>query len=192
MPEEIQTIEAPFMEAIKSNAGFTIIVGVVLLLMGLLAMGSPLVAGLSLAMMVGVLLIIGGIGQLIFAFKAGKQVFTIVVGILTTVIGVYMVISPDVALATLTIFLSAYLIISGIFEVLMSFQIKPVKGWGWAMFSGVASVLLGFMIWSQFPLSGAWAIGILIGVKLFLSGLTLLMFGLAARGVASELAGAVE
>ena len=73
MSEEIQTIEAPFIEAIKNNAGLTIIVGIVLLLMGLLAMGSPLVASLSLAMMVGVVLIIGGIGQLVFAFKAGKH-----------------------------------------------------------------------------------------------------------------------
>ena len=43
----------------------------------------------------------------------------------------------------------------------MAFQIRPVKGWGGVAFSGILSMLLGFMIWKQFPLSGAWAIGIL-------------------------------
>jgi len=41
------------------------------------------------------------------------------------------------------------------FEAMMSFQVKPDKGWGWALFSGILSVLLGVMIWSQFPVSGA-------------------------------------
>ncbi len=74
-----------------------------------------------------------------------------------------------------------YLVVSGAFEVMMSFQFRPASGWGWAALSGAASVLLGIMIWNQFPLSGAWAIGILVGVRLFFNGLTLLMLGLAAR-----------
>jgi len=82
---------------------------------------------------------------------------------------------------SLTLFLSMYLIFSGAFEVMMAFQIRPVKGWGGVAFSGILSMLLGFMIWKQFPLSGAWAIGILIGVRLFFNGLSLVMLGLAVR-----------
>ena len=89
-----------------------------------------------------------------------------------------MVANPGAALASFTFLLALYLIISGIFETLVSFQVRPVKGWGWALFSGIISVLLGFMIWSQFPLSGVWAIGILIGVRLFFRGWPLLMSAL--------------
>jgi len=190
MTEENQNIHMPFMDEIKKNAGLTIAMGIVLLLMGFFAMGSPLVAGLSVAMMVGIILIIGGIGQLVFAIKTGKGLLNILLGVLTIILGGYMLSNLGAALASLTIFLAIYLIVSGILETVMAFQVKPVQGWGWAMFSGILSVLLGIMIWSQFPLSGAWAIGILIGVRLFFSGWTLLMFGMAARSAAKEVASA--
>ncbi|HHA19787.1 MAG TPA: HdeD family acid-resistance protein [Methylophaga sp.] len=183
MSQEIQNIETPFQEEIGKNTGLVIFTGAIILFMGLFAMSAPLVAGLSLALMVGMLLIISGIGQLVFAVKTHKGILTYILGILTVVIGGYMVTYPGVALASLTLFLSSYLIISGIFEIVMAFQVRPVQGWGWALFSGVISMILGMMIWNQFPLSGAWAIGIIIGVRLFFSGLTLIMFGSAARNL---------
>jgi len=181
MPESNQQIQTQFQESIQNSSGLIIATGILMLLLGVFAMGSPLVAGLSLALMVGIMLIIGGVGQMVFAFKTGKGAFAFVLGLLTLVIGGYMVSRPGAALASLTLFLAMYLIISGAFEVMMSFQFRPVKGWWWATFSGIVSMMLGFMIWNQFPLSGAWAIGILIGIRLFFSGLTFLMLGLASR-----------
>ena len=181
MSQEVQLIETVFAQEIKKNARFAIITGLVLLLVGLLAMGSPLVAGLSLALMVGIILITAGIGQLVFAVKTGRGFINIILGLLTLFIGAYMISDPGAALESLTIFLAIYLLVSGIFEIMMALQIRPVSGWRWALFSGIISALLGAMIWSQFPLSGAWAIGLLIGIRLFFSGWTLLMFGMAAR-----------
>jgi len=181
MSQEIQFIESIFAKEVKKNIRITIIAGAVLVFMGLFAMASPLIAGLSLAMMVGIMLILGGIAQLIFAIKTDKGIFNIILSVLTLLIGIYMIGNLDAALGSLTLFLAIYLFISGIFEIMMAFQIRPFKGWGWALFSGIISTLLGLMIWNQFPLSGVWAIGILIGIRLFFSGWTLLMFGLAAR-----------
>ena len=181
MSQHIQNIESQFMAGIKKNAGITIAIGTILLLMGLFAMGSPLVAGVSIAMLVGVALIIGGMGQLVFAFKTGMDFFVIIMGALTVFMGGYMLSDPAVALASLTIFLVFYLVSSGISEAVVSFKVRPASGWAWALFSGLLSVLLGIMIWGQFPLSGAWAIGILIGIRLIFSGMTLLMLGFAAR-----------
>ncbi|MEA3419238.1 MAG: DUF308 domain-containing protein [Campylobacterota bacterium] len=187
MSQEIQNIKTQLQEKIKEKSGLVIATGIIVLLMGLLAMGTPFVAGLSIAIVIGVILIIGGIGQFVFALKTGLSLFTTILGALTVIVGVYMVMNPNAALGSLTILLAAYLISSGIFETVMSFQIKPDKGWGWALFSGIVSVLLGIMIFSQYPLSGAWAIGILLGLKLFFSGLTLMMLGLGARGVSKNL-----
>jgi len=189
MSNEMQNMNSPFLEEIKKNSGLTIAIGIIVLLMGFLAMGSPLIAGLSVALMVGVMLIIGGIGQLVFAVKAGKGIFAIIIAILMIIVGGYMILNPASSLASLTIFLAAYLIVSGIFEALLAFQVKPAKGWGWELFNGIISILLGAMIWNQFPISGAWAIGILFGVKLLFSGWTLIMFGLAARAMATEASG---
>ncbi|MGB5585658.1 MAG: hypothetical protein WBO93_18960, partial [Gammaproteobacteria bacterium] len=58
-----------FMENIKKDAGLTMLLGGVIMLVGFLSMGSPLVAGLSVTMAVGIMLVIGGIGQLVFAVK---------------------------------------------------------------------------------------------------------------------------
>jgi len=49
------------------------------------------------------------------------------------------------------------------------------------LFGGIISILLGSMIWRQFPLSGAWAIGIMLGIKLFFVGLIMLTTGTAIR-----------
>ncbi len=186
MSQEFQNIDSTLLDEVKTNSGLTIALGIVVLLMGMFAMGSPFIAGVSLAIAVGFMLIIGGVSQLVFALKARTGLFSIILGVLTVIAGGYMVSNPGVALATMTMVLAIYLVISGIFEVMMAFQIKPAKGWGWALFSGIISVLLGGMIWSQFPVSGAWTVGTLVGIKLFFSGWTLLMFGFTARAAAKE------
>lgn len=187
MSQDIQITETPLLDAVKKNTGLTIATGVIMIFMGLLAMGAPLVAGASLAVMVGVLLIIAGVSETVFAFKAGSGILTIILGVLTVIAGGYMVANPGAALAALTIFLAAYFLVSGVFEAIMAFQARPSQGWGWALFSGILSVILGLMIWNQYPLSGAWAIGILLGVKLLFSGMTLMMFGIAARSTVNQL-----
>ena len=186
MSSQISAVASEFTGEIKKNSGLIIALGIIVLLMGFFAMGSPLIAGLSIALVVGILLIIGGLGQLVFAIKARSGFFSIILGVLTVIIGIYMAANPAAALASLTLFLAMYLIFSGVSEAIMAFQVKPAAGWGWTLFSGVMSVILGIMIWSQFPLSGAWAVGILIGVRLLFSGWALLMFGMAARGAANE------
>ena len=180
MSTEFQSL---FLEDVKKNAGLTIGLGIIVLIVGLLAMGSPLITGLSVALLVGIMLVIGGISQLVFSIRTGKGVFAILISVLAVIVGIYMLANPTMALGTLTIFLAAYLIVSGIFEILMAFQIKPIKGWGWVLFSGITAVVLGGMIWSQFPVSGAWAIGLLVGINLFFSGWSLIMIGMSARSL---------
>lgn len=183
MSQEFQNIDTLFHDRLKENYKFIISMGVILLLTGLLSMGAPLVAGLSLALMVGFVLFVAGIGQLIFSIKTSKGFFSTFFALLTLFVGLYMVTNPGEALGTLTLFLAAYLIISGLFEILMSYELRSTNGWEWALFSGALSMLLGVMIWNQFPLSGVWAIGILVGIRLFFSGWSLLMLGMAARSL---------
>lgn len=179
--QEIQEIRTRFITNLKENSGVAIGMGIILILVGLVAMASPLMAGVSVAMMVGAMLLVGGIAQLIFSFKSSMGIASILFAVLTIMMGMYMLMSPGAALGALTIFLAVYLIISGFAEIMISYQARPAEGAGWAMFSGFLSVILGGLIWSQFPLSGAWAIGILLGVRLFFSGMTLLMLGVFAR-----------
>jgi uncharacterized membrane protein HdeD (DUF308 family) len=97
-----------------------------------------------------------------------------------------MIAQPVAALATLTLFLAGYFIASGILEVIVAFGARPEKGWGLFLFGGIVSVLLGVMIWQQFPFSGAWAVGVLVGVKLIIAGWVLIGIGGAVKAAGAE------
>jgi uncharacterized membrane protein HdeD (DUF308 family) len=91
-------------------------------------------------------------------------------------------------LASITLFLAAYFLVTGIVELVGAFQIRPAEGWGVMLFNGIVTLLLGIMIWRQFPLSGAWAVGILFGVKMILGGWSLIFMGRGVSSVAKEAA----
>ena len=172
------------LEGIKENAGIAIGIGIFLLITGVLALGAPLVTGISITLMIGVLMVVGGIAQCILAFKVGafgRGVLVFLFGVLMVAVGIYMVSQPVSALGSMTLFLAAYFIVTGIVELLAAFGVRPAEGWGWVLVNGFVTVLLGLMIWRQFPLSGVWAIGTLFGVKLLFSGASLLGLGMAVR-----------
>ena len=155
---------------------------------------APLGAGLAVVTMIGVLLVFAGVSLLIFAFRAGSfgdGLMVFLVGVLSVLAGLYMLANPGVALATLTLVLAGYFVLTGILEVIYSFQARPVRGWGWLLFGGIISVMLGVMLWRQFPISGVWAVGVLVGVRFLMSGFELMAIGGAAGEVADTLGDAV-
>ncbi len=185
MADDVQTIDQGMQGAIERNAGLGTVVGILVVVVGFVALVSPLIAGLSIALAVGVLLIISGVSRLFFAFKMGsfgQGLLVFAMGVLSVVAGGYMVSQPGVALASLTLFLAAYFFVHGAFEIVWAFRLRPIKGWGWALFSGVAALALGIMIWRQFPVSGAWAVGTLFGVQMIFGGWSVASIcGAAAR-----------
>ena len=162
-------------------------IGILLLISGFLALIAPLAAGLSITVMIGVLLIFSGAAQLFIVIRAGsfgEGLLLAVLAILSLIAGIYMVSQPVSALATLTLFLAAYFIATGVIEAIGAFSAKPMQGWGWLLFGGIVSIALGIMIWRQFPVSGVWAVGTLVGVRLIMSGWTLIAIGGITRSAA--------
>ena len=189
MSEQNNFPGAGLAEGIEKNAGLTIVSGVILLIAGMFAIASPLVAGLSITIMVGALLAVSGIGQCFLAFKTGafgKGLLVLIVGVLMTITGFYLMQQPVAGLATLTIILMSYLLATGILETIVSFQLKPADGWGLLLFNGMVTLLLGIMLWRQFPLSGAWAIGVLFGIKMIFSGWAFIFSGRNVKKMAAE------
>lgn len=161
--------------------------GVIAMILGILAMMAPGLTGLSIAMVVGILVIIGGVVRMIWAFQAdslGKGVLVFAIGALTLICGIALVANPLFAAGFLTILLAIYFVSDGLVEIAAGFRVKPASGWGWMVFGGLVSLVFGIMIWSQYPLSGPWAIGILLGIKLFFIGLTMIVTGSAVKSMA--------
>ena len=185
--EQAASIKSELLEGIKQNAGWAIAIGLISAIAGFLALWAPFIAGLSVTVVVGALLGVTGVSQVIYAFKTGsigKGLLTFVLGALSAGVGLYMVVRPGAGLLSLTLVLAIYFLASGITEIIGAFKMKGAKGWVWALFSAVASVLLGALIWWQFPLSGEWAVGMLTGIRMMFGGWGLIAIGSGVRSAA--------
>ena len=179
----------------KKNAGWLIALGIALVIVGILAIGSPIVAGVSVSMVVGSMLIFVGVGQLIGAVKAGSfgsGFLGFIGGALTSIVGVAMLFRPFFGLATLTLLLAVYFFVEGISSIALGLKVRPHKGWGWLVFSGALGFLLGVFIYRQWPLSGVWAIGTMVGIHILFRGWSLIAIGMAARSGVTELQEALK
>ncbi len=172
----------------KSGSSGMTAFGVIAIILGMLAMLAPGLTGLSIAMLLGFVVLIGGIVRIIWAFQAGslgKGLLVFAIGGLTVLCGIALLANPLLAAGVLTIVLAVYFVLDGVVEITAGVQIRPQPGWGWLVFGGIVSILLGVMIWRQFPLSGPWAMGVLLGIKLFFVGLVMVTGGSAVRSLAS-------
>ncbi len=190
---EDTAVTSGLLDRIKKNARLAVIMGIIMVICGIFAIVSPFAVGLSVTLFVGIMLVVGGIAQCILAFQAGafgKGLMIFIIGALTAAVGFYLLNQPLSGLAAITLFLAAYFVATGIFELISAFQIRPADGWGVMLFNAIVTLLLGIMIWSNFPVSGAWAIGILFGVKLLVGGWPLIFIGRSVRGAAKAAASA--
>ena len=178
-----------YTDAAKAGGNKMAILGVIAIILGILAMLAPGLTGMSVLILMGVLVLIGGMVRIIWAFQAGslgRGLLMFAIGGLTLLCGIVLLAHPLFASGVLTIMLALYFILDGISEIAASVRLRPGSGWGWMLFAGIVSIWLGIMIWGQFPLSGVWAIGILLGIKLVFVGLIMLMGGSAVRSMAKR------
>lgn len=126
-------------QGIKKNATTAKWVGTLLIIVGIVSLFVPLAAGLSVAMVIGVLLAFAGVCQLVLAFQAGSfgdGVVVFLLGALSAIVGFYMLAQPGIALATLTLFLAAYFFVSGIAQVVSAFGARcSMSNVGCSMFT---------------------------------------------------------
>lgn len=176
-------------EDVKAVSRMSTLWGILVVLLGVFCLSAPLVPGLGLVFMVGFALIFAGAVKLIFAFNSetfGRGVLKFLFGALALFAGGALVAKPGAGLATITVFLAAWFLIDGVFTLITAFGIKHAKGWGWMAFSGLISIVLGVMIYLQFPVSAVWLVGVLVGIRLIFAGMAMIMVGSATRAIARQ------
>jgi len=149
--------------------------GILLIVLGVVSILSPAVAGGAVVTVVGLILLVAGVVQILRAFQmaGSEKALTIALGVIAALAGIAVVLHPILGLAFLTLLLAAYFVAEGIWKIIAGFRYRPAAGWGWLVSSGVLSLILGWLIWSQWPLSGLWAVGVLVGVNLLGTGASL-------------------
>ncbi len=176
---------------IKKASGWSIALGILMIIVGIIAMLSPWESGLVITLIVGWCAIFNGVAQIIFAFRThgGWHVLLeVVLGIIYIIAGIYLLMHPGAGLLALTLLLASFLLVYGIFALVLAFQIKPRQGWGWVLFDAIVTILLSILIWAHWPWNSAWVVGTLFGISIFISGLTRLMMSLAIRRISTQAA----
>ena len=176
---------------VKKSVAWSIGLSVLMIVAGILAIASPLAAGIAVNVLVAWLLVFSGCVHLVFAWHArsgGGFRWELLVGILYIFIGVYLLMHPLAGLMSLTIALAICLFLEAILEFILGFILRPLPGTGWLVFDGIVTLILAVMIWRTWPINTPWIIGTLVGISMLFSGTSRLMFSLAARSVTSKLA----
>jgi uncharacterized membrane protein HdeD (DUF308 family) len=171
----------------KSASRLGMVWGILTMLFGLFAIASPLYSGLAVAMMVGIALVAAGVSMTIFAFQApslGRGVLKLLFGALTVLVGLAVLAQPGIALLKLTALLGAYFVADGILTMIIAWNVKPARGWGWMTFNGAVTLMLAYFILSGWPETAFWVVGMLVGIRLLFAGLTMLTMGTAAGRIA--------
>lgn len=153
--------------------------GILLIILGTLAIGAAVFTTLLSVFILGCVLLAGGIFEIFHSFYSktwGELSVELLVGVLYAVVGGLLIAKPVQGAASLTLLLALVFFVGGIFKSLAAI-FQRNAGWGWLLFSGLISIALGALIWSEWPESSLWIIGLFIGIDLIFSGWTLLMLG---------------
>jgi len=184
----VLTVEAA---GIRRNWGWFLALGIVQIIAGSLAVGFVFSATLASVVTLGVLLLIAGGAQTAAAVLArdwdGFFLF-LLLGFLYGVAGLLTLQHPLLAAEGLTLMLAALFLLVGLFRIAVAL-VYHLPSWGWVLFNGVVTVLLGLAIWRQWPESGLWVLGMLVGIELIVNGVTWSVLAVGVRDGLARLTG---
>lgn len=176
-------------EAVDKGWGWGVTMGILMIILGALAIIYPAMTSVGVAMLLGAVLVGAGIVQIVYAFsvRGWKGFFWhVLIAITYAVIGVMLLTYPLGGIVTLTFLLALYFLISGVFKVVVSLTSRDVSGWGWVLTSGITSLILGVLIWTSWPIGSLWFVGLLVGIDLVFAGFSLAAMAISVHSMAKE------
>ncbi len=187
---DVAKIQRAIARSLHDHWVLYLIEGIVLLVLGALAIILPPLATVAVTIVLGWLFLVSGVMGLVTTFwMRGAPGFwwALISGLLGIVVGVMLLASPLRALIPLTILLVAFFIIEGISSIMFAFDHKrELSGrWGWMLVSGIVDLILAVIIFAGLPGTAAWAIGLLVGINMIFGGSALTAMALHARNAGS-------
>jgi uncharacterized membrane protein HdeD (DUF308 family) len=173
------------LEGLRKNWFWLLVLGIVLVVVGLMAIGSSFIATLTTVLVLGILFLVGGVVEIVTAFWAHCWRgfwLQLLAGILYAVLGFLFVQHPLATAAGFTLVLAAAFMVGGLFRII-SALVDHFHGWGWVLLNGVVTLVLGILIWRQWPDSALYVIGLFVGIDMVFAGWSWIMMALAVRTV---------
>ena len=163
--------------------------GIALVLFGILLLVSPAAVGGAVVRLVALVLIVTGVVQLIQGLKGGSTSHIIIsslLGLVVAGLGVLVWLNPELGSGFLTALLMIFFVVQGLWKLTTAVKFRQVRGWAWLLLSGLVSLVFVYFLWAQWPLAGAWAIGVLVGLDLLLTGFSMMVIAMAMKKVKSS------
>ncbi len=168
------------------NPAWSIIWAVLLIIFGVVAIALPFATSFGVVLTLGWLLILSSAVQVLHAFQSkgvASILWKLAVALLYLAVGIDLIAHPLLGVAGLTLAIGIFFIAEAVMDFFAYFKSIKSHGSGWILLDGLVTLILGLLIWRQWPLSSGWAIGTLVGISMLMTGTTRLMITLAARGV---------
>jgi uncharacterized membrane protein HdeD (DUF308 family) len=179
------TIQTVDMKAVGQHWGWFLAKGILMIVVGTLALGSYVMVTLFSMIFLGWLMIFVGVVEAVHAFwkkEWGGLFLNLLVGVLYIVVGFMVLANLTASAMTLTLVMAIFFILDGIFRIIIAVTMHYPR-WGWMLLNGIVTLILGIIIWQQWQQLGLRIIGLFIGIDLIFSGWAWVMLSLAARQV---------
>lgn len=169
---------------INKNSKVSLIMGALLIILGIVAIAQPAVSTIFAETWFALILASAGATKLVYGFQTrneGGLVWKLLLGVLYIATGVMLFVYPLTGILTLTLLLGGFLLTEGVFELILAFRLRPQQNWTWSLVNGIVTLVLGGMVWFQWPFNAPWLIGTLVGVSVLFTGISRVMLSLNAR-----------
>ena len=189
-PGDISELQRAITQSVREHWVLFLVEGIILLVLGALAIIVPMLATLAVAIFIGWLFLISGVVGLITTFWARHAPgfwWSLLSAVLGIAAGVVLLAWPVTGAVSLTLLLIVFFIIEGVASIMYAFEHKrELSGrWGWMLVSGIIDLILAAIIWAGLPGTAAWALGLLVGINLLFGGGAMVGMALHARSEAT-------
>ena len=186
---DLEDIRRQLASTIHSHWKLFLAQGILMMVLGFLAVLEPNVATVAVSLFVGWLFFIGGIFRAVSVWRSRGMpgfAWSMLTAVLAIALGLILIVRPLAGVLTLTMVLIAFFIVEGVSSIMGAIQHRQhLRSWGWVLLSGIVDLFLAYLIWAGWPSSADWAIGLLVGINMLFFGLSLVMTALAARVMGS-------
>ena len=186
-------LQSRLSQAVREHWKLFLIEGIILVILGILAILVPPLATIAVTILIGWLFLISGVAGLITTFGARHAPgfwWSLLSALLGIAAGLVLLVWPLSGAISLTLLLIVFFIIEGVLSIMYAVEHKrELTGqWGWMLVSGIIDLILAAMIWGGLPSTAAWALGLLVGINMLFGGSAMIAMAMHARGSGGQVA----